>query len=175
MDEFLTGIRGGEDSACDARRIRDSRGTPSSNSLSTGAQILVLVSRTRLQTRSEAPRATQFERHTDSGDVPLTATMAGGTSKAAVAARFRLGSVRKQGGGPRWPDLYGRGVERHASNGGAPGLQGTPAIVGELVQALTPRARRTARTRQRGSIRRRGPIRQRQGDRAWGREAGPCG
>jgi hypothetical protein len=40
-------------------------------------------------------------------------------------------------------DLYGRGVEGHASNGEAPGLQGTPAIVDEVVQLLTVRARGT--------------------------------
>jgi hypothetical protein len=100
MDGFLTGIRGGEHSACDARRIRGGRGTPSSNSLSIGAPILVLMSRPRSRTHSGAPRATQFERHTDSDEVPLTATMAGGTSEAAVAARFWLGSMVKQGGGP---------------------------------------------------------------------------
>jgi hypothetical protein len=57
-----------------------------------------------------------------------------------MVERFRLGSVGKQGGGSRWPDLYGCEVERHASNGEAPGLQGMPAIVGEVVQLLTPRA-----------------------------------
>jgi hypothetical protein len=101
------------------------------------------VSRTRSSRCSGAPRPTQFERHTDPDEVPLAATMASGISEATVAARFRLGSVGKQGG-PRWPDLYGRGVELHASNRDALGLQGAPAIVDEVVQVLTPWARGTA-------------------------------
>jgi hypothetical protein len=149
LDGFLTGIRGGEHSAHDSRQIHGGHGTPSSNSLLTRAPILVLVLCTRSSRHSGAPRPTQFEWHTDSGEVPLTTTMAGGIWEATVAARFRLDLVGKQGGGPRWADLYGCGVERHASNEDAPGLQGTPAIVGEVVQVLTPRSRGTARTRQR--------------------------
>jgi hypothetical protein len=61
-----------------------------------------------------------------------------------MVAQFRLGSVGKQGGRSRWPDLYGYEVEHHASNREALSLQGTPAIVGEVVQLLTPRAHGTA-------------------------------
>jgi hypothetical protein len=91
LDGFLIRIRGGEHSARGARRIHGGRGTLSRNFLSTGAPILVLVSWTRSSRRSGAPRPTQFERHTNSGEVPLMATMAGGISEATVAARFRLG------------------------------------------------------------------------------------
>jgi hypothetical protein len=110
---------------------------------------------TRSSSRSGAPRPTQFERHTNPGEVPLSATMAGGILEATMVERFRLGSVGKQGGGSRWPDLYGREVERHASNGEAPGLQGTPALVGKVVQLLMPRARGTLSRPHRGSARNR--------------------